>query len=101
MRAIRDAPTPTNVTELKSFLGLLNYYHKFLPDLATLLAPLHQLLRKDTKWMWTERQEEAFKKAKSLLHSDSLLVHYDEAKPLIVACDASSYGLGAILSHHV
>ena len=65
-------PTPTNVTELKSFLGLLNYYHKFLPDLATLLAPLHQLLRKDTKWMWTERQEEAFKKAKSLLHSDSL-----------------------------
>ena len=99
VRVIRDAPTPTNVTELKSFLGLLNYYHKFLPDLATLLAPLHQLLRKDTKWMWTERQEEAFKKAKSLLHSDSLLVHYDEAKPLIVACDASSYGLGAILSH--
>ena len=101
VRAIRDAPTPTNVTELKSFLGLINYYHKFLPDLATLVAPLHQLLRKDTKWMWTERQEEAFKKAKSLLHSDSLLVHYDEAKPLIVACDASSYGLGAILSHRM
>ena len=101
VRAIRNAPTPTNVTELKSFLGLLNYYHKFLPDLATLLAPLHQLLRKDTKWMWTERQEEAFIKAKSLLHSDSLLVHYDETKPLIIACDASSYGLGAILSHRM
>lgn len=49
--------------------------------------------------MWTERPEDAFMKAKSLLHSDSLLVHYDERKPLIIACDASSYGLGAVLSH--
>uniref|UniRef100_A0A1X7T1B7 Reverse transcriptase RNase H-like domain-containing protein n=1 Tax=Amphimedon queenslandica TaxID=400682 RepID=A0A1X7T1B7_AMPQE len=89
---------PTNVTELKSFLGLLNY-HKFLPDLATLPAPLHQLLRKDTKWIWTEMQNDAFKKAKSLLHSDSLLVHYDEQKLLIIACDASSYGLAAVPSH--
>ena len=54
VRAIRDAPTPTNVTELKSFLMLLKYYHKFLPDLATLLAPSHQLLCKDTKWTWTQ-----------------------------------------------
>lgn len=101
VRAIRDAPTPTNVTELKSFLGLLNYYHKFLPDLATLLAPLHQLLRKDTKWMWTHNQEEAFKQAKSFLHSKSLLTRYDENKPLIIAGDASSYGLGAVLSHRM
>ena len=101
MRAIRDAPTPTNVTELKSFLGLLNYYHKFLPDLATLLVPLHQLLRKDTKWMWTHNQEEAFKQAKSFLHSKSLLTRYDENKPLIIAGDASSYGLGAVLSHRM
>ena len=50
VRAIRDAPSPTNITELKSFLGLLNYYHKFLPNLATILAPLHQLLQKDAVW---------------------------------------------------
>ena len=101
VRAIRDAPTPTNVTELKSFLMLLKYYHKFLPDLATLLAPSHQLLCKDTKWTWTHSQKEAFKQAKSFLHSKSFLNHYDENKPLIIVGDASSYGLGAVLSHRM
>ena len=66
VRAIRDAPSPTNITELKSFLGLLNYYHKFLPNLATILAPLHQLLQKDAVWKWTQKQEDSFMKAKSL-----------------------------------
>ena len=101
VRAIRDAPSPTNITELKSFLGLLNYYHKFLPNLATTLAPLHQLLHKETKWKWTQDHENSFQKAKSLLHSSSLLVHYDPVKPLSISCDASPYGLGAILSHQM
>ena len=101
VKAIREAPTPTNVTELKSFLGLLNYYHKFLPDVATVLAPLHQLLRKDTTWKWSQNQEKAFQQAKAMLHSSSILIHYDEKKPLVVACDASSYGLGAVLSHRM
>ena len=51
VRAIKEAPCPTNVTELRSFFGLLNFYHKFLPDLATFLAPLHKLLLKVSKWM--------------------------------------------------
>ena len=46
--------------------GLLNYYHKFLPNLATILAPLHQLLQKDAVWKWTQKQEDSFLKAKSL-----------------------------------
>lgn len=45
VRAVVEAPAPTNVTELKAYLGLLNYYNRFLPNLSTLLAPLHQLLR--------------------------------------------------------
>ena len=101
VRAIRDAPSPTKITELKSFLGLLNYYHKLFPNLATTLAPLHQLLRKETRWKWTQDQENSFLKAKSLLHSSSLLVHYDPVKPLSISCDASPYGLGAILSHQI
>uniref|UniRef100_A0A1X7SFR9 Reverse transcriptase RNase H-like domain-containing protein n=1 Tax=Amphimedon queenslandica TaxID=400682 RepID=A0A1X7SFR9_AMPQE len=101
VKAIREAPTPTNVTELKSFLGLLNYYHKFLPDVATVLSPLHLLLRKDTPWKWSQDQEKAFQKAKAMLHSSSVLTHYDEKKPLVVACDASPYGLGAVLSHRM
>ena len=46
VRAIKEVPCPTSVTELRSFLGLLNIYHKFLPDLATVLVPLHKLLLK-------------------------------------------------------
>ena len=99
VKAIKEAPTPTNVTELKSFLRLFNYYHKFLPDLSTTLVPLYQLLQKDAKWIWSQTQDIAFQQAKSLLQSSSPLVHYDEKKPLILSCDASPYGLGAVLSH--
>lgn len=52
VKAVIDAPTPTSVTELKAYLGLLNYYNRFLPNLSTLLAPLHHLLRKDVVWSW-------------------------------------------------
>ena len=97
--AIRDAPAPQNVTQLRSFLGILNYYSKFLPNLATTLQPLYQLLAKGKRWEWTRRQEEAFKTAKQALQSDAVLVHYDSSKPLVLACDASEYGVGAVLSH--
>ena len=99
IRAILEAPPPTNVSQLKSFLGMLNYYGKFLPNLSTHLASLYTLLQKQSPWSWGKPQEEAFKKTKSLLTSSCLLTHYDPAKPLILACDASPYGLGAVLSH--
>ena len=63
------------------------------------LAPLYWLLQKDTKWTWGKEQQKAFEVAKSALQAYSLLVHYDESKALILACDASQYGLGAVLSH--
>ncbi|PIK54921.1 hypothetical protein BSL78_08204 [Apostichopus japonicus] len=56
VKAIKEAPAPRNVTELKSYLGLLTYYGKFLPALSTTLAPLYDLLRKDTQWRWTKRK---------------------------------------------
>lgn len=99
VKAIQDAPAPTNVTELKSFLGLLNYYNKFLPNLATLLAPLHELLRHDVSWKWNKEQEAAFKKAKDLLNTSDVLVHYSADRELVLSCDASPYGVGAVLSH--
>ena len=52
--AISRAPMPKNWTELKAYLGLLNYYNKFMPNLATELAPLYQLLHKGTLWQWGE-----------------------------------------------
>ena len=92
-------PNPQNITELRSFWGMINYYRKFLPNLSTRLAPLYNLLCKQVQWEWGKEQENAFQEAKKALQTDSLLVYYDETKPLILACDASPYGLGAVLSH--
>ncbi len=60
IEAVTNAPSPSNVTELKSYLGLINYYRSFLPNLATVLHPLHTLLRKGENWNWSEQCEEAF-----------------------------------------
>ena len=76
IRAIRDAPTLTNVTELKSYLGLLSYYGKFLSNLSSRLAPLYQLLKQKVNWKWTKVEETTFRESKKpLLTSDQLLVH--------------------------
>eukprot|EP00079_Xenopus_tropicalis_P034355 XP_017948126.1 PREDICTED: uncharacterized protein K02A2.6-like [Xenopus tropicalis] len=99
LTAIVNAPSPSNVSELRSFLGLLNYYGRFLPNLSTLLQPLHELLQKDTKWAWSAECEKAFQDAKQRLTNSKWLAHYDHSKPLRLACDASPYGVGAVISH--
>ena len=99
LEAITKAPAPKNVRELRSFLGLLNYYGKFLPNLATLLHPLNRLLQKDRKWKWSAECDQAFQSAKDALTSSKVLVHYDPALPLKLAADASAYGVGAVISH--
>ncbi len=73
--AIKEAPKPGNVSELKSFLGMVTYYGKFLPDLSTVLAPLYQLLHHDCHWKWVAVEVAAFTKVKNLLQSASVLVH--------------------------
>ncbi|XP_054708231.1 uncharacterized protein K02A2.6-like [Uloborus diversus] len=99
--AIKNIKTPQNVTELKSFLGLLNYYAKFIKNSSTLLSPLYELLNKDVPWIWSKQCQETFLKCKSLLTSKTVLAHYDERLPLQLSCDASPVGLGAVLSHIV
>lgn len=101
IRAINNAPAPTDISQLKSFLGLINYYCKFLPNLSNTLAPLYRLLQKTMKWKWGLEQQKAFQTAKQSLTSDCLLVHFDPSKRLILACDASPYGIGAVLSHRM
>jgi len=95
--AINDAPTPANMTELKAFLGMLNYYCNFLRNLSTVLEPFHKLLRIGVEWRWCTQCSKAFGEAKLLLCSSKVLVYYDTAKPLVLNCDASSFGIGCVL----
>lgn len=99
VKAVVNAPRPRDVSEVRAFLGLLNYYGKFLPHLAGKLHPLNDLLRKHSKWKWNEACETAFNWAKQALISAPVLVHYNPEFPIRVAADASAYGIGAVLSH--
>ena len=99
VRGILEAPAPHNVAQLRSFLGLVNYYGKFLPNLATTLSPLYALLQKQKKWTWGKSQDETFSKVKDVLKSSKVLAHFDDQLPLILSCDASPYQLGVVLSH--
>ena len=101
LEAMKSAPTPTNVTELKSYLGLFTYYGKFLPNLSTQLEPLCRLLAKDVKWKWGKPQDKAFEHSKNMLVSSQLLVHFNLELPLILACDTSTFGIGAVLAHRM
>ena len=97
--AIVNAARPKSLTELKAFLGLLNYYGKFIPNLSSVLHPLYELLHSNCKWNWTSAREKAFVTAKSLLTSDNVLIHFDPSMDIVLACDASAYGIGAVLAH--
>ena len=87
--------------ELRSFLGMINYYDRFLLGLATNCAclDLNDLLHKDKKWHWTKEHSEAVHMVKETLSSVDTLTHYDPKLPLTLACDASPVGVGAVLSH--
>ena len=98
VREIKEAPKPTCVKELRSCLGLINYYGKFSPNLSTVLRPLHKLLLKDVPFKWSRECDEAMKLV-SWLSIDRRLCHYGIEKVLRLATDASPVSVGAILSH--
>ena len=95
IKAVKNAPTPQNVTELKAYP---TYYSKFLPNMATTLSPLYRLLRNNVKWQWTSSEVNKFQKSKDHLTSNSVLVHFNPSQKLTLMCDASPYGVGAVLS---
>ncbi|XP_026556264.1 uncharacterized protein K02A2.6-like, partial [Pseudonaja textilis] len=99
LAAIKNASRPKNKTDLQAFLGLINFYNIFLPQKATVAEPLHRLLNKRASWNWGRREEHAFQHVKDLLTSKAVLIQYNETLPLTVTCDASPFGVGAILSH--
>lgn len=97
VKAISEYPTPKCLEELRRFLGMVNYVARYMPSLSHVLHPLHNLMRKDTQWTWSETQEEAFQCVKKLVSDSPLLAYYDPNKELTLENDASEYGLGSAL----
>ena len=87
------------VTQLRSFLGALNQFNKFIPYLAQLYFPFRNLLKKDNEWNWGEEHEKAFKLKNKEIKKATMLNHFKRQCPLRIICDASKSGLGAVLQH--
>ena len=99
LNAILEAPKPRNVQEVCSFRSLINYYGKFLHNLATMLHPLYALLREGQPWKWLQEYNQAFQNAKRKLTEAPVLVHFNPKLPLRLTGYASAYGVGAVISH--
>ena len=105
-------PTPDNVQALQSFLGLANFSQGFIKNMENLRGPFNELLKMDKPWLYTPKCQESFekiektpeyqesyKKVKKSLTSDLSLTNYDPTLDIIVATDASSYGISACILH--
>ena len=97
---ISQWPTPTSIKELQSFLGLANYYRRFISSYSLLTLPLTTLLKKDRQWLWETQQDEAFKLLKKAFTSMPVLQFPDPDLQFIIECDASDFALGSVLSQH-
>ena len=91
-------PQPKTVKDIRKFLGLANYYRRFIKDFARVARPLNILTRKDKKWWWKEAQQEAFNKLKQVFTTKPVLVALDLDKEFRVEANASNYTTGGVLS---
>jgi len=91
-------PAPRNVKKVQKFLGLANYYRRFIKDFARIAALLHVLVRKEQKWKWEREQEEAFGKLKTVFTTEPVLAISDIDREMRVEVDVSDYATGGVLS---
>jgi hypothetical protein len=97
VKEVLEWKPPTTVSEVRSFLGLDGYYHRFIPNFSKITKPITELLKKGKKYLWSEACDEAFKHLKKLLTTWPVLAQPDTTKPFDVYCDASGTGLEGVL----
>ena len=98
VKAIKQREPPRNVKQIQQYLGICNYYRRFIKDYAKIAEPLTRLLKSDQKFEWTIEQQESFKALKEALVSYPILRQPDMAKPFYLFTDASGYCMGAVLA---
>ena len=98
VKAIQDFPQPTNAKQLRSFLGCIGFYRRFLPNFATIASPLYTLTEKNRAFVWKDQHQQAFDTLKKRMVHDIVLKFPDFRREFCVTTDASGIGLGAILS---
>ena len=95
---VLEWPTPKCVKDVQKFLGLANYYCRFIENFVSIARPLHDMVKKDKKWDWTEKQEKAFKELKERFTKEPVLATPDIDKKMRMEVDALDYATGGVLS---
>ena len=98
IQALRDTPAPTCLSELRSFLGLINFYDQFIPHFSDITAPLTNLTKKDTPWLWSEACQASFRRLLDSIRDDVFLQGFDPARPLTLETDASDVAYAGCIS---
>jgi hypothetical protein len=93
VRDVVDSTLPKSIHQVRSFLGLVGYYRRFIPNFSKIAKPIAELLKKGTKYVWSKDCDEAFQTLKKLLTTSPVLTQPDIAKPFDAYCDASNTGL--------
>ena len=98
MEAIKQLPSPTNITDLQKVLGIITYLAPFIPHLSDLTAPMRDLLKKESEYQWTASHQKALeKKIKDFICKEMSLTYFNPSKETSLQVDASNKGLGAVL----
>lgn len=92
--SIKHYPVPSNRAELHRFIGMTTYLSRFIPNLSASSTNLRKLISEKEPWVWSEVQDKEFNRLKSLVSDIKTLRYYDVRQPLVIECDASSFGLG-------
>lgn len=97
--AVKNLKPSADLKELETFMGKVNYYHNFVSNFSTIAAPLYILRRKNIKFHWGKSQQNSFNQVKSHIVNATQLAHFQDNLPLVLATDASPFGVGAAISH--
>jgi len=101
IKEVLEWPTPKCVKDVQKFLGLANYYRQFIEGFASIARPLHDMVKKDKKWNWMEKQEKTFRELKEWFTKELVLAAPDLDKKLRVEVNTSDYATGGVLSMEV